>query len=231
MGSDQSTLSEGALSSVRRLKQDASKLSTSRPIGEGSSLPSSRSQTFRTQAAQAKSAEPGTVPKHSIVVVADGSVAIKDPDPELTRLNTIPTFSPVIKSSLNLVSGPRDQDVLQKLDHHSLLVMALRYQEHLFKLADAVSFDQNALCIRIKEVAHVIQVLHTKLSEEQKKYQKSVEQFERVTEIVTTLGKVKSTMDDIVPCMNRLNQLLPASEQLEPCTLGVTQGNPSIQAS
>ncbi|KAL8614551.1 hypothetical protein ACOMHN_049851 [Nucella lapillus] len=234
MGSDQSSLSEGALSSVRRFKQDASKLSTSRPIGEGKTegLPSSRSQTFRTLATTTTTqtsrwANTGPVPKHNIVVVADGSVAIKDPDPELTRLNTIPPFEPLLKASLNLVSGPRNQEWTEIMDHRSLLLMALRYQEHLHKLADAVSFDQNSLCVRIKEVAHIVQVLHSKLGEEQRRYQKSVEQLERVTEMVSTLAKVRASMEAIVPCMNRLNQVLPPTEQLEPCTLT----NSTIQAS
>ncbi|XP_076445335.1 BLOC-1-related complex subunit 5-like isoform X1 [Babylonia areolata] len=228
MGSDQSTFSEGGLG---RSKQDPSKFSTSRPIGEGSSLPPSRSQIFRTQAIHTKSSEHRTTPKHSIVVVADGSVTIKDPDPELTRLNTIPTFEPMIKSSLNLVSGSRDQESLEKLDHHSLLLMALRYQDHLKQLSEAVAFDQNALCVRIKEVTHIIQVVNNKLHEEDKKYLKTVEQFERVTEMVTTLNKVKTALDHIVPCMNHLNQLLPASEQLEPCAVNITAGNRSIQTS
>lgn len=55
-------------------------------------------------------------PKHEIVVVADGNVPIKDPDPELTKLNTIPLFYPIIRGSLNIPTGSRDTDLLDRLD-------------------------------------------------------------------------------------------------------------------
>lgn len=96
--------------------------------------------------------EQGTSPKHDIVVVADGSNLVKDPDPELTKLNTIPSFLPIMRGSLNVATSMRDPDILDKLDHRTLLLMCLRYQDHLKQLAEAVAFDQNALCIRIKEV-------------------------------------------------------------------------------
>ena len=75
-----------------------------------------------------------------------------DPDPELTRLGTIPVFYPIMRGSLNVPTSARDSDLLDKLDHRNLLLLCLRYQEHLKQLAEAVAFDQNALCIRIKEV-------------------------------------------------------------------------------
>ena len=86
------------------------------------------------------------------MIVADGSNLVKDPDPELTKLNTIPPFLPIMKGSLNVATSTRDLDMLDKLDHRTLLSMCLRYQDHLKQLAEAVAFDQNALCIRIKEV-------------------------------------------------------------------------------
>ena len=57
-----------------------------------------------------------------------------------------------MKGSLNVATSMRDPDMLDKLDHRTLLLMCLRYQDHLKQLAEAVAFDQNALCIRIKEV-------------------------------------------------------------------------------
>ena len=90
--------------------------------------------------------------KHDIVVVKDGTQYIKDPDPELTKLNTIPVFYPIMRGSLNVPISSRDSDLLDKMNHEKLLDLCLRYQEHLKRLSEAVAFDQNALCVRIKEV-------------------------------------------------------------------------------
>lgn len=90
--------------------------------------------------------------KHDIVVVADGNVIEKDPDPELTKLNTIPVFYPIMRGSLNIPTSSRDLDLLDKMGHEQLLYLCVRYQEHLKQLAESVAFDQNALCVRIKEV-------------------------------------------------------------------------------
>ncbi|KAL8573516.1 hypothetical protein ACOMHN_047787 [Nucella lapillus] len=221
MGSDQSTLPAGVPGSNLRSQRDEeipyTQYSISKPIDSDSPRQSPRPHKVR-QTLQVKSdrgGEQGTSPKHDIVVVADGSNLLKDPDPELTKLNTIPSFLPIMKGSLNVSTPTRDQDIMDKLDHRTLLLMCLRYQDHLRQLSETVSFDQNALCIRIKEVNHTIQVLMGKLNDRQKKFHKYVDQFQRVTEMVTTLNKVKATMDDIIPCMDRLNQILPPSEQLE----------------
>ncbi|KAK7107908.1 BLOC-1-related complex subunit 5-like [Littorina saxatilis] len=230
MGSEQSTFPAGAPGSTLRSQRDEeipyTQFSISKPIDSDSPRQSPRPHKVKQQALQVKPSErgeQGSSPKHDIVVVADGSNVVKDPDPELTKLNTIPSFYPIMKGSLNVSTSARDPDLLDKLDHRTLLLMCLRYQDHLRQLAEAVAFDQNALCIRIKEVNHTIQILMGMLNDRQKKYHKYVEQFQRVTEMVTTLNKVKATMDDIVPCMDRLNQLLPASEQLE--TFSLRQGS------
>lgn len=85
-------------------------------------------------------------------MVADGNVIEKDPDPELTKLNTIPVFYPIMRGSLNIPTSSRDLDLLDKMGHEQLLYLCVRYQEHLKQLAESVAFDQNALCVRIKEV-------------------------------------------------------------------------------
>ncbi|XP_059145870.1 BLOC-1-related complex subunit 5-like [Physella acuta] len=217
MGSDQSTLPAGAPGSNLRSQRDEeipyTQYSISKPIDSHSPRQSPR--PHKTQRPVVKQEKDGT-PKHEIVVVADGLIPVKDPDPELTKLNTIPVFFPILKGSLNIPVGSKEVDVLDKLDHKQLLLLCLRYQDHLRQLAEAVAFDQNALCIRIKEMDHTIHVLMNTLTDRQKKYSKYVEQFGRVTETLTTLKKIQKSMEDIVPKMDMLNRLLPTSEQLEP---------------
>ena len=54
------------------------------------------------------------------------------------------------------------------------------------------------------------------MTEKQKKYAKYAEQFQRTSETVSVLNRVKSSMDDIIPKMEALNKMLPPGEQLEP---------------
>ena len=57
------------------------------------------------------------------------------------------------------------------------------------------------------------------MGEKQKKYAKYAEQFQRTSETVTVLNRIKDTMNDIVPKMEALNRMLPPGEQLEPFQL------------
>lgn len=231
MGSDHSTqLPAGAPGSEIKSQRDEdipyTSYSISKPISGDNPKTSPRIQGNRKRAATAPvqpvsrdspgKSIPSAASKHTIVVVADGQVDVKDPDPELTRLSTIPTFYPIMRGSLNLPSSSRDLDLLEKLDPKNLLYLCLRYQEHLKQLSESVAFDQNALCIRIKEIDCIIQKLMNTMTEKQKKYAKYAEQFQRTSETVLVLNKVRDTMNDIIPKMEALNKMLPPGEQLEP---------------
>ncbi|RUS86092.1 hypothetical protein EGW08_006112 [Elysia chlorotica] len=224
MGSDQSSLPAGAPGSTLRSQRDEeipyTQYSISKPIDSHSPRQSPRPQKpTRPVIKQEKDG----LPKHEIVVVADGQIPVKDPDPELTKLNAIPMFFPILRGSLNIPVGSKETEVLDKLDHKQVLQLCLRYQDHLKQLSEAVAFDQNALCIRIKEVDHSIHVQNSSLVERQKKYAKFVEQFGRITETLSTLKKIQKGMDDIVPRMDILNSLLPAEDQLETFSFRTTR--------
>jgi len=224
MGSEQSSLPAGAPGSNLRSQRDEeipyTQYSISKPIDNQSTRQSPRPHKPQRTTPKPGGPEKDATPKHDIVVVADGQMVVKDPDPELTKLNTIPVFYPILKGSVNTATATAPQaDMLDKLDHKQVLQLCLRYQEHLRQLSEAVAFDQNALCIRIKEIDHTIHVLSSSLNERQKKFSKSVEQFSRVTETLATLKKIKRSMDEVVPKMEMLNSMLPESEQLEPFVL------------
>lgn len=53
------------------------------------------------------------------------------------------------------------------------------------------------------------------MHERQKKYHKYMEQFNRVSETLSVLNRVKDSVDSIVPKLNRLNSFLPPEDQLE----------------
>ena len=65
------------------------------------------------------------------------------------------------------------------------------------------------------QINNMIQAVMSTLRERQKRYFIYVEQLHRITEMATTLTKVTAAIDDIIPRMDQLNQLLPSSEQLE----------------
>ena len=95
--------------------------------------------------------EPSVSRTHDIVVVTEGGVEQKR-DPELEKLANIPVFLPLLKGSLN-IPNVTDGESLDKLDTRQVLLLCIRYEEHLKQCAEAVAFDQNALCVRIKEAS------------------------------------------------------------------------------
>ena len=54
------------------------------------------------------------------------------------------------------------------------------------------------------------------MTDKQKKYAKYAEQFQRASETVQVLKRIRESVDSIVPKMERLNNMLPREEQLEP---------------
>lgn len=57
------------------------------------------------------------------------------------------------------------------------------------------------------------------MQEKQKKYHKHADQFQRISETLSILNRVKGSMQSLVPKINHLNQLLPPRERLEPLSL------------
>ncbi|XP_071943303.1 BLOC-1-related complex subunit 5-like [Antedon mediterranea] len=173
------------------------------------------------QRVQSASKSCDITPKASdIVVVADGSSPKRDSglNAELQKMQDIPTFLPIMRGTLN-VPSMEDPNVLDKLDSSKLYALSLRYQEHLKACSEAVTFDQNSLTHRVKEIDTEIISITSTLSERQKKFAKYAEHIQKINEMSSTVKRIQMSVDQLIPTMNMLNSMLPESERLEQCKM------------
>jgi len=103
-----------------------------------------------------------------IVVVAEGQPSGPVFDADIQRLSSVQTFTPLLHGPTGSLSNDALSLRPPQLDARHVLTLCSRYQDHLHQCADAIAFDQNALCVRIKEVillsSHYSQTLYSNLS-------------------------------------------------------------------
>ena len=74
-------------------------------------------------------------------------------DPELARLERIPSFLPIMRATLSGAAGAAnkaDPDILERLDYRGLLSLCQRTENHLRLSAAKVSTEQE--CCRIHSI-------------------------------------------------------------------------------
>lgn len=149
--------------------------------------------------------------KPTLVIVNTPTSRPRLDSTELQTLADLPDFQPLLRSSLS----PGDHDAVASLDAQSAFALAQRYESHMRQCADAVSFDQNALCVRIKEIDFAIKVLSDRMSERQKLMAKYAEQMQKTQDLSRSLNKLSMSLRQTVSLMDSLNDLLPPQDRLE----------------
>ena len=156
-----------------------------------------------------------------IVVVNDGGNRGMQPrheDPDLKKLSELPIFYPLLWGSMT-TPFVREMDIFDRLDSKPALKMCLRYEDHLRQCAEAVSFDQDMLTSRIREIdAHCTSVLR-KVTKRHKELTSTMNQVKRVEEMIQTVKRIDVNYKRLIPMMERLNSILPDEEKLEQFSL------------
>ncbi|XP_033101946.1 BLOC-1-related complex subunit 5-like [Anneissia japonica] len=189
---------------------------TSYSVERQKSQRDSREFHQRNQQVTVKSQDVTSKKANDIVVVAEGSSPKLDSglNVELQKMHDIPTFLPIMRGTLN-VPSMEDPNVLDKLDSSKLYALSVRYQEHLKSCSEAVTFDQNSLTQRVKEIDSEISAITNTLSERQKKFAKYAEHIQKINEMSSTVKRIQMAVDQLIPTMNMLNSMLPETERLE----------------
>lgn len=155
--------------------------------------------------------------KDIVVVRSDPKLTPKTvgADPVLQRLEEIPVVFPVIRSSVNM-TGYRDLGSFEKLDHRHVLLLCLRYQQHLKECAEAVSFDQAALTRRLKDLDLISSAAVQDVGRMQQHVTRMSTHLQRdMNDIQKAVQKADSRIRHCVPLMRRLNNVLPEEDRLE----------------
>uniref|UniRef100_A0A0A9Y6F5 BLOC-1-related complex subunit 5 n=1 Tax=Lygus hesperus TaxID=30085 RepID=A0A0A9Y6F5_LYGHE len=200
-----------------------------RPIGDSPKLPPKQSGPLMRGKSMGTNNPPspsrkGLLRKANTARAATNSVVVVKPalkeegaekDPDIIRLQKIPMFLPIMRGTLNL-PAPRDPEILERLDPNALYKLCLRCEKHLHECATLVAGDQHLLALQIKEIDSAVAKLHSDLTERQKAFAKHADNLAKINDITNMITKCHAMLDTSLEAVDKLNNLLPEEERLEP---------------
>lgn len=150
-----------------------------------------------------------------VVVVREAAANIAGLDPELARLQCIPTFLPIMRGALTAPSA-RDPEVLERLDAGAMTALCRRYQAHLHATAYVTSLHQDNLSSKIREVDSTLNSLVSQVTDRQKMFARHAEKLSQVPEVSHALVRCHASLNLILESLETLNDSLPIQDRLEP---------------
>lgn len=158
-------------------------------------------------------------PVGNIVVVKSGNNTSKDQqivnDPDILKLHNIATFSPLIKASVN-GGGIHGVEITNQLDSRPAQTMCARYETHMRLCAEAVAFDQDAITCRLRELDNYSGLVLRGVSERHKMLQGQLNFISTVQDVKRNIDRIEMTLQQIIPLMEKLNEMLPEGERMAP---------------
>lgn len=175
----------------------------------------------------------------AIIVVNSGKPfkeEILEDDPIMQQMKDISVCLPLLKGTSSLSNEKSKSrsavSTVQtlRIDFKEAMILGIRYQDHLKRCAEAVAFDQNSLCTRVKEIDFAVNTLMSMLTERQKKYAKLAEQISKTNEILQSVRSIHNSIASMVPLLNDMNQELPPQLRLAPVNSSLTKSDSDLHS-
>ncbi|KAE9547691.1 hypothetical protein FO519_009099 [Halicephalobus sp. NKZ332] len=157
--------------------------------------------------------------RSQIVVVNAAGQPAGDPkdDDDLKRLKEIQKFLPLLKGCL---PGYRDGvDIYKKIDPKPFIRFTHRFQTHLAICAQVVSAEQSKVFSGIVQMDQAMTSVTAKLTQNSRQIDKLCDELRKVKDLQERLDAVELLLQEIVPTVEILNELLPENDRLPPLCL------------
>ncbi|VDD90731.1 unnamed protein product, partial [Enterobius vermicularis] len=158
---------------------------------------------------------------NQVVVVRSGSDSAANPneDPIFKRFKEIPKFYPVLKGALHQPGLHDSPDIKKKMSPRPIFRLATCLQDHLTRSAQLVANEQDSVNAEIKDVDYYAVTLLDKFNVYKKSMEVLTLQVSKLSDITAELEGMKSELEDLLPQIGVLNDLLPEADRLPPLSL------------